>query len=130
MAEDESLIELLRSALADMRELVHGQFELMRAEIHQEAKSAQAAGLALGGAVFAGLLGLVLFLVALGNAIAYWFNWPVWAGYGIVSLLLFAGAYAAIAYAKKQLSNVRALPNTRASLKENLTWIRSKSAPK
>lgn len=130
MAEDESLIELLRSALADMHELVRDQFELMHAEIRDEVMSARAAGLAFGGAAFAGLLGLGLFFVALGGAIADWFDWPTWAGYGIVSLLLFAGAFTAVMYGQKRLSNVGALPNTRASLKENLTWIRSKSAPK
>jgi hypothetical protein len=128
--ENDSISGLVRSVLADTRELVRDELDLMRAEVREEVMSARAGAMALGGAAFAGLLGLALFCVALGSAIAYWAGWPVWAGYAIVSLLLFVGAYVAMVYGRKRLSNVGALPKTRATLKENFTWIQSKSAPK
>jgi hypothetical protein len=128
--ETDSMAGLVRSVLADTRELIRAELDLMRAEVREEVLSARAAGLAFGGAVFAGLLGLALFSVALGSAVAYWLDWPAWTGYAIVSVLLFAGACLAAIYGRKRLSNVRALPKTRATLKENLTWIQTKSAPK
>lgn len=128
--ETESVVELVRSILAETRELIRDELDLARAELREEVMSARAAGLALGGAAFASLLGLGLFCVALGSAVSYWFAWPAWAGYGIVSLLLFISAFLAMMYGRMRLSTIRALPNTRATLKENLAWIRSKSAPR
>lgn len=128
--DNDSIAGLLRSLLADTRELIRDELDLMRAEIHEELKSARTAGIAMGAGIFVGLLGMALLSVALGSAAAYWFSWPVWAGYGLVSLLLLVGAYIAVTYGRKRLSRIRALPKTRETMKENLSWIQSKSAPR
>ena len=128
--ESDSIVGIARSLLADTRQLIRDELDLMRAEVREEIVSARTGGIALGGAAFAAVLGLALFAVALGSAIAYSFGWPAWAGYGIVSLLLFVGAYLAMIYGRRRLSRIGALPNTRATLKENFTWIRSKSERK
>lgn len=128
--EDDSTIGIVRSLLADTRTLIRDELDLMRAEVREEIVSARTAGLALGAAAVAGLLGVTLLAVALGSAIAYWLHWPTWTGYGIVSLLLLAGAYLAMWYGRTRLSSVGAFPKTRATLRENLTWIQNKSAPK
>lgn len=128
--EDDSTIGIVRSLLADTRALIRDELDLMRAEVREEILSARAAGVALGGAALAGLLGLALLAVALGSAIAYWLHWPPWTGYLIVSSLLLTGAYLATLYGRKRLSSVGAFPKTRATLRENLTWIQHKSAPK
>jgi hypothetical protein len=128
--ENDSIAGLIRSLLADTRELVRDELDLMRAEVREEIKDARNAGMALGGAAFAALLGLALFCVALGSAVAYWAGWPVWIGYALVSMLLFAGACVALIFGRKRLSRIHALPKTRASLKENLTWIQSRPSQK
>lgn len=126
--ETESIGGLIRSVLADTRELMREELELMRSEIREEVVQARTVGVAFGGAAFAGLLGATLFCIALGSAIAYWAGWPAWTGYAIVSVLLLVGGFAAMSYGRKQLSDFRALPKTRATVKENLEWIQSKSA--
>lgn len=128
--DNDSMIGLVRSILADTRGLVRDELDLMRAEVREEIVNARTGAIALGGAAVAALLGLGLFSVALGSALAYWFAWPVWIGYAIVSLLLFAGAFVALIFGRKRLAHVGGLPKTRASLKENFTWIQSGSARK
>ena len=128
--ENDSVVELVRSVLADIRELIRDELDLARAEVREEIVGARAAGLAFAGAAFAAVLGVTMFSIALGSAIAYWLGWPVWTGYAMVSLLLFVGAYVVMTYGRKRLSDVRALPRTRETLKENLSWIQNKSAQK
>jgi len=126
--DNDTIAGLVGSLLADTRGLIRDELDLMRAEVREEVASARTAGIAFGAAAVVALLGVALLAVALGSALAYWLAWPVWAGYAIVSVLLLVGAYLAMLFGRKRLSHVRALPKTRASLKENLTWIRSKSA--
>jgi hypothetical protein len=125
-----SIVGLAQSVLADTRALMRYELDLMRAEVREEVLSARSAGLAFGGAAVAAMLGLTLMAVALGSAIAYGFGWPAWTGYAIVSLLLLSGAYIAMVIGRRRLGGVRALPKTRATLKENLTWIQGGSALK
>ena len=126
--ENESIGGLIRSVLADSPELLREELELMRSEIRQEIAQARSAGMAFGGAAIAALLGAAMLSVALASAIAYLAGWPAWTGFAIVAVLLLAGAFLAISYGRKQLSDFRALPKTRATVKENLAWIQSKSA--
>jgi hypothetical protein len=128
MHESDSIGGLVKSVLEDTRELMREELELLRTEVREEVSQARAVGVAFSGAAVAGLLGAMLLSVALGSAIAYWFAWPAWTGYAIVAVLLLLGAYLAVNYGRKQLANFRALPKTRATVKENLAWIQSKSA--
>ena len=82
-----SIVELVRSAAADTTELVKQQIELTKAEIQQNVKTAGSSFgiLAAGGAILG--IGAIFLLVTLAYVIAVWL--PVWAGFGIVTLLLF-----------------------------------------
>jgi hypothetical protein len=72
-------------------------------------------------------VGVFVLALALGGALAAWLEWPLWAGYGLVAILLLAAA-GALAYAgTRALSSIKPLPRTRATLQENLAWIQSKS---
>ena len=46
----------------------------------------------------------------------------------MVAALMVIVAFAAMSYGKKQLADFHALAQTRATVKENLEWIQSKSA--
>lgn len=85
---DPSVKELVTSAAHDISTMVSAQFELAKAEIRASAKQAGAAfGLIAAASALAGAAGLFLLvtiayvLVALGL--------PIWAGFGIVTLVLF-----------------------------------------
>ncbi len=81
-----SIVELVRSAAADTTELVKQQIELTKAEIQQNVKTAGSSFgiLAAGGAILG--IGAIFLLVTIAYVIAEWL--PVWAGFGIVTLVL------------------------------------------
>lgn len=110
---------LVRGALDDVRDLFREEVALARAEIRMELSKAATAGMQFGAAGvalwFAGMFLLVT--VALGlSALA---NWPAWAGFGIVTVLLAVGGMVMLAVARRKLREVQPLPRTMESLKEN-----------
>jgi len=123
-----SLPELIRSLLDDTRMLIREELALARAEIGEELSGAQTVALAFAGAALVAGIAAVLLAVAIGGAIAYVLNWPAWSGYAIVAVLLFATGYGLVRYGRSRLARVRALPQTTATVKENVAWIQSKSA--
>lgn len=124
-----SISGMIRSVLDDARELIREEIAVARAEVREEMSAAQTVGVAFGAAAVAGITALVLFCAALGGAIADLFNWPTWAGLGVVALLLGAAAFMAVRYGQGQLTKIRALPKTTSSLRENIAWIQDKSKP-
>jgi hypothetical protein len=126
--EQESIGQLVRTVVGEAQELVRDELAIFRAEVRQEIAAAQAAGIWFSAAAVAALLAMVLFCVALGAGLAALFGWPTWAGYGLVAVLLAVAAALFATRGRSNVSAVRGLPITKASLKENLTWIQSRSA--
>ena len=124
-----SISGLIRSVLDDARELVREEIAVARAEIREEMSAARTVGTAFGAAAIAGMVALVLLCAAIGGGIADLFNWPTWAGLGLVAVLLGAAAFFALRYGQGQLAHIRALPKTAATLRENIAWIQDKSKP-
>jgi hypothetical protein len=124
-----SVPALIRSVLDDARELIREEVAVAKSEIREEVSAAQTAGVSFGAAAVAGIIALVLFCVALGGAIAYLFGFPSWAGFGIVAVIMAAAAYLFLRSAQGKLANLRALPRTTATLRENMAWIQDKSTP-
>jgi hypothetical protein len=128
--EAESITGLVRGILDDTRDLIREELALARAEIREEISAVQTVGVAFGGAAVAATIGIVLLCIALGSALAYALNWPAWAGYGIVAVVLLGTAFALVQYGRTRLAQVRALPKTTETVKENLAWMQSKSGGK
>jgi hypothetical protein len=125
--QSESLGELARGLLEDTRDLIREEIALARTEIRQEMAAARSVGVAFGAAGVAALLGGALLCVALGGGLAALLDWPAWAGYGIVAVLLLGGSYALIRYGITKVSAIRTLPKTTETLKENVRWMQGKS---
>jgi len=90
-ANETSLKALVSAAIADLQRLIKAQIDLAKLELQQTGRAAaKTSGLLIGALTMAGVGGLFLLvtiayvLVALGL--------PVWAGFGIVTLLLFLTA--------------------------------------
>jgi hypothetical protein len=129
MAENEASIPgLIHSLLDDIRELIREQIAIAREEIHDEVGTVTRSATAFGAAALAGLVGIVLLAVAIGGAIAFLLGWPAWSGYGIVALILLGGAYLLYLSGRRKLSDIRRLPKTTETMKENLAWLQSKSS--
>ena len=120
----ESLRGLLRGILMDLRTLIREEIALARVEIKEQAGRAKAAALSFGIAAAALAFGGMFLLIALATAIADLLNWPTWAGFLVVALLLSAIGVVTLASGRKQLQSVNAVPvETISTLKENSEWI-------
>jgi hypothetical protein len=130
MAEQaaESIPGLIRGVVNDARELIREEIALAKSELREEISAARTVATTFAAAALLALIGIVLFSIALGGAIADLFNTPAWVGYGIVAVLLGAGAYLLVSRATTALGKIRALPKTQESLRENIAWMQSRSS--
>ena len=121
---NESIGELLRGILGDFRTLLQEEITLARVEVREQAARVRIAAVSLGIAAVALLFGSGLLLVAISVALADVLDWPVWAGFLIVALVMSLLGLAMLASGRKKLSQVTPVPeNTISSLKENAQWI-------
>jgi protein-S-isoprenylcysteine O-methyltransferase Ste14 len=121
---EESLGSLLRGIMTDLRTLVREEVALARVEIRQQVGRARTAAVSFGVAAAALLFGSTFLLVAVALGIADMFDWPVWAGFGVLAILLSLVGFVALSSGRKQMSQVHAVPQqTVTTLKENSEWI-------
>jgi hypothetical protein len=124
VTQTESLGGLIRGILMDLRTLIREEIALARVEIRDQATRARAAAMAFGIAAGALLFGGAFLLIALAIGIADVLNWPAWAGFLIVAVLLAAVGFLTLSSGRKQLRMVHAVPEeTVTTLKENSEWI-------
>jgi hypothetical protein len=121
---NESIGSLVRGVLADLRQLMRDEVALARVEIREQASRARLAAVSLGTAAAALLIGAIFLLIAIAIGIADVFDWPLWAGYFVVALLLMIGGAIAMASGRKKLRELQPVPEqTVETLKENSEWI-------
>jgi hypothetical protein len=121
---DPSIGTLLKGIADDVQTLIREEIALARVEVGQQTARAKAAAMSIGIAAGALLFGGGLLLAALSLGIADAFDWPAWAGFGVVGLVLVVGGLAAYAAARNRLNAVHIVPEeTISTLKENSAWI-------
>jgi hypothetical protein len=124
LVRDESIGTLVRGILNDGRTLIREEIALARVELREQAGRARAAAVSYG--IMAGALGIgaLFLLIACAMGIADVFEWPTWAGFLSLALLLCVVGFVAMAAGRKQLRQVRAVPTeTVSTLKENAAWL-------
>ncbi len=100
--------QLVADATHDLQGIVRGEIDLAKAEITSGAKvMGKGAGL-LAGAGFLALFGLVFLLHTLARLLAVWL--PVWAGYAIVTAVLFLVAGALALLGRNALQKAKPAP--------------------
>jgi MFS family permease len=120
----ESIGGLIRGIMADVRQLMREEIALARVEMREQAQRAKLAAIALGAAAVAMAIGGIFLLVSVAVGIADLLDWPVWAGFLIVALVLCVAGMVMLSTGRKRLSNLRPMPEqTMQSLKENSEWI-------
>jgi len=125
---DGSISQLISGIVGDAQVLVRQEIALARQEISAEIGNAKQAGIKLGiaGGVLA--VGGLLLILALAQGIAALLHWPVWAGYGLVVLVLAIGGYILLSSAQRQIKEVHPIPEkTVETMKENVEWIKERS---
>lgn len=131
MAYDNSYADSLTAAVGriidDVRELFREEVALARAEIRQEVSAYSGAAIQFGAGAVAGGFALAFLLLAIAQGFAMLVNWPVWAGYLAMAIVLGIGAAVAIQSARKRVRTVPAVPpKTVATLKETKEWIQDR----
>ncbi len=116
---DASIAELVRGAMADAKELIREEVALARAELRQELGKASSAAVGFGVAGVALLFAVGCFVAALSLGIATVFDWPAWAGFAIVAVLLAVVGALGYSSGRRAVTNVQPLPRTVHSMKEN-----------
>ena len=120
----ESIGELVKGILADIRQLIRDEIALARVEVREQASRAKLAAAALGTAAVALLFGGTFLLVAIATGIADVLDWPVWAGFLAVGLLLGIVGMVMLSTGRSRLRTVNPVPEqTVETLKENSEWI-------
>src|SRR5687767_3162470 len=124
VVHNDSIGGLLRGILMDLRTLIREEIALARVEISQQAGRARTAAMSFGMAAAALAFGGTFLLIAIATGIAELLDWPVWAGFLIVAVLLSIVGFIALASGRKQLQAFHAVPvETVETLKENSEWI-------
>lgn len=128
MARDEtSIADLIKGTLEDARDLVQSEIALARAELRDEITRVKSGAIAFAGAAVAAILGLVLLCSTLAWALTDLLDWPIWAGFAIVTLLLLLIAAALGYMGRARLTTHAPLPRTMETMKENAKWIRART---
>lgn len=120
----DSIGGLIRGILVDLRQLVREELALARVEIREQAGRAKLAAASLGAAAAALGFGVIFLLVALAVGLADLLDWPVWAGFLVVAVVLSLAGFVLLAAGRRRLRSVQPVPEqTVQTLKENSEWI-------
>jgi protein-S-isoprenylcysteine O-methyltransferase Ste14 len=120
----ESIGSLVSGILGDLRQLIREEIALARVEMREQAGRAKLAAGTLGAAAVALAFGCAFLLVAIAMGVADLLEWPVWAGFLAVALLLSIGGIVMLSAGRRRLRSVHAVPEqTVQTLKENSEWI-------
>jgi uncharacterized membrane protein YqjE len=125
---DPSIPDLVKGALHDAQELVRSEIALAKAELQEEMRRLSMGAAALAGAGVAALLAAVFLLTTIAWAIAESLGWPVWAGFGIVTLVMLVAAGVLYMMGRRRMRAERHLPLTTDTMKENLKWMRARTS--
>jgi hypothetical protein len=126
--QDSSIAEVIKDAIRDAQDLVRGEIALAKAEAREEVSRIGTGVGLLAGAALAAVIGIMLLMTTIAWAISELATLPVWAGFGIVTLvtLIVAGV---LAYAgRSRMSMQRHMPRTMDTLKENMEWMRARTS--
>ncbi len=125
---DSSITAIVRGLLDDVRELFREEVALARAEVRQELTNAKAAAIRFAIAAVLLAVGGLFILTFCALGLSSLLNWPAWAGFIIVGIVLaIVGAVLALS-GRTRLERVGALPKTTESVKENAEWIKSRTS--
>ena len=120
----DSIPGLIRGILDDLRTLIREEIELARVELRQRAGRAKSAAISLAVAAIAMTLGGAFLLIAIALGISDLLNWPAWAGFLAVAIVMAGGGLVALGAGRKEIRHFHAVPEeTVSSVKENSAWI-------
>lgn len=129
MTEREASVgTLVSSIVGDVQTLARQEIALAREEIKEELGTARDAAIKLGIAAAVLTIGGILLTVFLSLAVADLFNWPAWAGFGLVGLVFAIIGGVLLYLGKKDVDQIKPMPQkTIDTMKENVEWIKDRT---
>ena len=113
-----SVPSLIRGALDDVRELFREELALARAEMREEFSKASSSAARFGAGGVALWFAAMFLLVTMALAISTLLEWPAWAGFGVVAIVLAIAGAGLVWSGRNALREVRPMPRTLHSMKE------------
>jgi uncharacterized membrane protein YqjE len=126
--QDSSITDFVKQALRDAQELVRGEIALAKAEAREEVGRV---GIGLGliaSAMVSAVIGVVFLMTTIAWGISEGLAWPVWSGFGIVTIVMLLIAAVLGIVGKKRFTAERHMPRTVDTLKENIEWMRARTS--
>ena len=126
-SHEESIPDLIRGTIRDGIGIVRDEILLARTEMREEVVRIKSGLITVGAAVVVGLLAVIMLLDTIAWGAVYAFDWPAWAGFGIVALPLLVIAIVLAVMSRAMLSRERYMPKSVDTLKENAEWLRART---
>ena len=126
-SHEESIPDLIRGTIRDGLGLVRDEIFLARTELREEITRIRSGLITVVAAAAVGLLAVIMLLDTVAWAAVYAFDWPTWAGFGIVALPLIIIAVVLSMMGRSLLARDRIMPKSVDTLKENAEWIRART---
>jgi uncharacterized membrane protein YqjE len=123
-----SLIDIIKDAIRDAQDLVRGEIALAKAEAREEVRRVGGGAVLLAGAALAGVIGLVLLMTTIAWGLSEGLEWPVWAGFAVVTAFTLIAAAAMAYLGRARLRRGRHMPLTVDTVKENMQWMRARTS--
>ena len=121
---EETLGALFATASRDLSALVRSEIELAKSEIRQDVKTGATGGAMFGGAVFLGLLAVIMLSIALAQGLVE-AGVVAWLAYLIVAVLYLLIAGVLVLVGKKALSKLGPPERTIRTSKETAAFLKS-----
>jgi hypothetical protein len=121
-----SLGELVGEMTREVSELFRKEVQLAKTEAREEVSRAGKAGAMLGAAGLAGWMTLIMLSFALAWLLAQEINTAL--SFAIVGLLWLIAAAILGATGRRRLTDLRPLPQTTATLKEDVEWAKAQKS--
>jgi O-antigen ligase len=119
-----SLKDLIASAVADLQRLIKAQLALAKLELQQSGRAAGKTSVLLLGALSMAAMGGIFLLVTLAYVLVA-IGLPVWAGFGIVTLVLFIVAAILGLLGRKAAQQIRGPERTAAEIEKTKAALQS-----
>jgi hypothetical protein len=123
-----SLGELVGELTGELSTLFHKEIELAKAEAREEAGHAGKAAALFGAAALAGWLALLLVSLAAAWVLDDEFDLDRGLSFAIVAAVWMIAAIVLQRVARARLARVRGLPQTKATIKEDVEWAKTQTS--
>jgi len=123
-----SIADVIKNAIRDAQDLVRSEVALAKAEVRQEVRRVSVGAGLLAGAALAAAMAVIFLMTTVALAIAVLLGWPLWSGFGMVTVLVALAAGALGYIGRKRITAARHMPRTVDALKENIEWMRARTS--